>query len=89
MQAKDIVEILGGTARQLRLEVHSMRREGIPIISGDFGYMYTEDPAKIDKCMARLMSTANNIISSVDRLKATKKRLERGEEPDYGPLFRE
>jgi hypothetical protein len=87
MQARDIIQIVGGSARQLRMEVQEMRKQGIPIISGDFGYMYSEDPRKIEQCMARLMSTANNIVASVDRLKTTKKRIERGEEPDYGPLF--
>jgi hypothetical protein len=78
---------VGGTARSLRQDVNELRTAGFPIISGDFGYMYTEDPEKIDRCIARLNATAFNTYMVSNALLSIKNKLVQGD--SYGPLFSE
>jgi predicted DNA-binding transcriptional regulator YafY len=84
-KAQVINHHIGGNARSLRHDVNELRKAGVPIISGDFGYMYTEDVQKIDRCLERLASTSNNIFKVIMALTSTKTKILRGD--SNGPLF--
>lgn len=85
-KANVICHHIGGNARSLRQDVNELRKAGVPIISGDFGYMYTENPHKLERCIARLNATAYNTYMAANALQATKNKLNIQIEGN-GPLF--
>lgn len=76
---------VGGNARSLRQDVNELRKAGVPIISGDFGYMYTQNTELIERCISRLTATALNTLEISNCLVDIKNKIQSGD--SYGPLF--
>lgn len=78
---------IGGNSRSLRQDVNELRKAGVPIISGDFGYMYTHNIEHINKCISRLTATALNTLEISNCLETIKNKIQNKD--SYGPLFDE
>ncbi len=78
--AKQFRNKIGITPRQLRLEVAELRKQGLIIDSGNYGYSIAKTQKDAERCIARLRATANSIYDVVDAMLVSKRDLPTGEE---------
>ncbi len=73
--AKQFRTKIGITPRQLRLEVAELRKQGLIIDSGNYGYRIAKTQKDAERCIARLRATANSIVDVVNAMQVNKKNL--------------
>ncbi|MGD1001058.1 MAG: hypothetical protein ABSA67_10220 [Candidatus Brocadiia bacterium] len=71
----DIAQVTGLSTREVEEAIHELRHSGEPIVAGDKGYLWTEDPLKLDECLAALKHRAGEIHGTISDLEATRDRL--------------
>ena len=68
LTAKEICQRTGVDARQLREEVRDMRMQGIPIISGNFGYAIASDKRQMLKCIRRIKAQVKDMNATISAM---------------------
>ena len=80
LTAADFRVILGITPRTLRLEIAELRKQGLIIDSGNYGYKIAKTQKEAERCIARLRATAYSILDVTDAMNKNKASLPVGEE---------
>lgn len=75
LTAKDLEQRTGMHQRQLRDEVRSMRKKGMPIASGNYGYLLARRRSDIQYTILRLQSHAQEEKEIVSALTQTLGRM--------------
>lgn len=70
--AKEFKKKIGISPRQLRLEVSGLRKQGLIIDSGNYGYSIAKTQKDAERCISRLRATAYAILDVTDAMNATK-----------------
>ena len=60
---------IGLNPRTIRNYVRNLRLKGVCICSGDAGYWFPADIYEVERTVARLQSTANNINKAAEAMK--------------------
>lgn len=84
---RTLQEHFGIRSRVLQHIIRILRKAGHPIISGDFGYMYTRDVGKLNLFAQRLLSASVDMIDTANVIKKIARNIEEG--GSDGPLFDE
>lgn len=61
--------------RELRYEVAELRRQGLIIDSGNYGYRIAKTQRDAERCIARLRAAANSIIEVTNAMQVNKRNL--------------
>lgn len=73
--ANEFQKKIGISPRQLRLEVSELRKQGLIIDSGNYGYSIAKTQKDAERCIARLRATAYAILDVTDAMSASKREL--------------
>ena len=71
LTASEIIKRIHITKRDLRNEINDMRKKGVPVISGNFGYAIAKSRAEIEKTIRRLRSEVKDIGEIISALSST------------------
>jgi hypothetical protein len=83
----DIVNRFGFKRRELQYIIRTIRKEGHPVIGGDFGYMYTFDVQLLNRFVAKLSSAATDMLNTANIIRGCIRSIERMEKGEDGTLF--
>jgi biotin operon repressor len=61
LNAEGLCRKLRINRRELRAEVNDMRKKGVPVISGNYGYALAKSKEEINRTVKRLRSEVNDI----------------------------
>lgn len=73
--AKEFQRRIGVSPRQLRAEVSELRKQGLIIDSGNYGYSIAKTQKEAERCIARLRAAANSIIDVTNAMQVNKRHL--------------
>lgn len=73
--AKEFQRKIGVSPRQLRAEVSELRKQGLIIDSGNYGYSIAKTQKEAERCIARLRAAANFIIDVTNAMQVNKRNL--------------
>lgn len=71
LTAKEIRQRLGIPERELRQEVHDMRLQGVPIITGNFGYSLAVNKVQVVRTINRMKSQVKETNEAINALYKT------------------
>jgi biotin operon repressor len=77
--AKEFQRKIKISPRELRNEVADLRKQGLVIDSGNYGYKIAKSQQEAERCIARLRATANSILDVTDAMNISKNALPRNE----------
>jgi biotin operon repressor len=77
--AKEFQRKIQISPRELRNEVADLRKQGLVIDSGNYGYKIAKSQQEAERCIARLRATANSILDVTDAMNISKNALPRNE----------
>jgi hypothetical protein len=69
IKGRELCELFNITARQVRILVSRLRRDGEAVCSSTHGYWYSTDPADIDITLRRLEEQVKHMNSAITGLK--------------------
>lgn len=78
--AREFRRKIGISPRNLRLEVAELRKQGLIIDSGNYGYRIAKTQKEAERCIARLRAQAYSILDVTDAMNINKKELPIDEE---------
>ena len=73
--AKEFRQKIGISPRDLRAEIADLRKQGVIIDSGNYGYRLARTRKEADRCIARLRAQANSIMDVADAMSHNKADL--------------
>lgn len=78
--AREFRRKIGISPRNLRLEVAELRKQGLIIDSGNYGYRIAKTQKDAERCIARLRAQAYSILDVTDAMNISKRNLPVDEE---------
>lgn len=78
--AREFRRKIGISPRNLRLEVAELRKQGLIIDSGNYGYRIAKTQKDAERCIARLRAQAYSILDVTDAMNVNKRELPVDEE---------
>lgn len=78
--AREFRRKIGISPRSLRLEVAELRKQGLIIDSGNYGYRIAKTQKDAERCIARLRAQAYSILDVTDAMNVNKRELPVDEE---------
>lgn len=78
--AREFRRKIGISPRNLRLEVAELRKQGLIIDSGNYGYRIAKTQKDAERCIARLRAQAYSILDVTDAMNISKRELPVDEE---------
>lgn len=78
--AREFRRKIGISPRELRLEIAELRKQGLIIDSGNYGYRIAKTQKQAERCIARLRAQAYSILDVTDAMNNNKRNLPVDEE---------
>lgn len=78
--AREFRRKIGISPRNLRLEVAELRKQGLIIDSGNYGYRIAKTQKDAERCIARLRAQAYSILDVTEAMNISKRELPVDEE---------
>lgn len=75
VSAREFQKKMGISPRQLRYEISELRKQGLIIDSGNYGYRIAKTQKEAERCIARLRAQAYSILDVTDAMNVNKQSL--------------